>query len=385
MDGPRACRPDELDSMRQLQDTVFRPSGDLSMFDEFPTMFAPGNCERLRVIAEDGRIVSAINYVARTADILGNHVRIGSLGAVATYEDDRGRGYATVLLADTFATMRAEGLDVVLISGQRGLYERAGCAIAGCEHRFSLDGDAISRLPDPAGIAVSETTDAEIPDIVAAHEREPIRFVRSEYDWSGFLSICRLQVRGLEPPWGVKRCYTIRRGGRVMGHVILHYNRDRQNPGFGITEFSGPRRDVFAAVRAIGVDWHATIAIGALLPSDTEALAILDEAGVATPSQKLGGHRMAILHEDIIARYDAWLFGRVGEDATARMRIEHTDRGWNLVADGTRIVVGDDLAINEALFATGTAGLEGDPNAIRALESGIAPAVGHSGDELHLT
>lgn len=77
MEGPRACHPDELDNLRVLENTVFRSSNDSCMFREFPTLFHESNCDRLRVIVENGRPVSAIAYVARTAVIHGNTLRMG--------------------------------------------------------------------------------------------------------------------------------------------------------------------------------------------------------------------------------------------------------------------------------------------------------------------
>ncbi|HDS74168.1 MAG TPA: GNAT family N-acetyltransferase, partial [Firmicutes bacterium] len=118
--GPRALCLDEFKSLHRLQDTVFRPGPNTSMFDEFPTLFSPENRERLRVISVDGEIVSAICYQIRPAIIYGVTLAVASLGAVCTYESYRGHGFATQLLDDTFAAARKEGADVMLISGQRG-------------------------------------------------------------------------------------------------------------------------------------------------------------------------------------------------------------------------------------------------------------------------
>ena len=65
MDGPRACRPEELDSLKRVEDAVFRPGVGTSMFDEFPTLLCESNVEDIRVMVDDGEVVSAIAFQTR--------------------------------------------------------------------------------------------------------------------------------------------------------------------------------------------------------------------------------------------------------------------------------------------------------------------------------
>ena len=360
MDGPRACRPDELGSLRRLEDTVFRPSeGSLSMFDEFPTLFTPENCERLRVVADSGRIVSAITYVIRPVTIYGKVVRVASLGAVCTYDEYRGRGLATKLLADSFARMRAEKADIVFISGGRGLYLRAGCTPGGWEVTFGLDRAAAERLDAPSDLSVAEATNEDIPALIAIHQREPARYVRSPWDWAQFLSICRLRMPSLPAPWGVRRCWLVRQGGRCVGYIVVGFGRDANAPSAHVVECGGARRSVFAALRLTADRFGLGRIGGSVLPEDVESLGILASAGAETERRMLGGHTLSVLHDQVLDRFRPWLSERVGPEAGEEMRLECVEERWSLVLGDARIDTGGIDGLNSVLFGDAQGRLEG--------------------------
>ena len=354
MEGPRACRPDEFASLRQLADTVFRPNeGDLSMFDEFPTLFAPENSERLRVVSDSGRIVSAINYVVRPVTIYGNLVHVASLGGVCTYEECRGRGLATALLADSFVKMREESADVVLISGGRGLYLRAGCTPGGREVACRLDRAALGQLDAPGSAVLAEAADEHVPSLIAIHQREPARYVRSPWDWRQFLSICRLERAGTPAPFGVRRCWLITAGERAVGYVVVEFTRDVTAPSAHVVEYAGARRMVFAAVRLLAEKYDLRHATGSVLPEDVEALGILASVGADTKRRMLSGHTLSVLHDRVLDCFRPWLSERVGRSAAEQMRLECADGNWSLVRGDTRVPVGGVDRLNAVLFGDG--------------------------------
>jgi GNAT superfamily N-acetyltransferase len=369
MDGPRACREEELASLRILEDTVFRQGADsTSMFDEFPTLFTPGNCHRLRVMSDGDRVVSAVNYAVRSVSIYGNTLSVASLGGVATYEECRGRGFATTLLEDSFARMREEGVDVVLISGGRGMYLRAGCACGGAEIAFTLGEDAISRLDTPESLSVAEVADREIPAISAIHRHEPARYIRSEGDWRGFISVCRLVFPGVRSPLGAKRCYLVRRDGRPVAYIVMAFDREEAARRAHIVEYAGDRASVFAAARTIA-DRIGMVSIGgSCLPDDDEAEQVLAEAGATLERRQLGGHTFAVIDEGLMDAFRPWLLERLGPEAGAQIDLVHTDGSWSIAVGEAEISVGGPSQINSLLFGGSVSGLVGPPDAIGTLE-----------------
>ena len=321
------------------------------MFDEFPTLFTPANRERLRVISDGDQIVSTICYQIRPAIIYGTTLSVASLGAVCTYESYRGHGFATQLLDDSFAAARAEGADIMLISGQRGLYQRAGCAIAGHEHRYALTRAEIDSLADESDATVSLVDDSETEILAALQRTEPVRFVRSPEDWKAFTSLFRLVRPDMPEPLGVMRCWIIRVNGLPVAYVILKIYRSKENRNTAhIVEFAGARRHVFAGIAKIAKDYAVESVEGSVLPGDIDGQSTLSEVGVTTHVTTLGGHRFSIMHANILNRYRNWLIERVGISTAESLSIAEESGTWSLVAGRSRISVGNLERMNEVLF-----------------------------------
>lgn len=358
--GPRALSLDEFESLQRLQDTVFHFGPNRSMFDEFPTLFSPENRERLRVISDGDEIVSAICYQVRPAIIYGTTLSIASLGAVCTYENYRGHGFATQLLDDSFAAARAEGADVMFISGQRGLYQRAGCAIAGHEHRFTLTRAEIDSVSHDTDVAVSSIADSDTESLAAIQRTEPVRFVRSPEDWRAFATRFRLVRPDMPEPFGVTRCWIVRVNNIPVAYVILTVDRSKENRITAhIVEFAGARRYVFAGIAQIAKDFSVESVEGSLLPGDIDGHSVLAEMGVKTNITPLGGHRFSILHANILDRYRNWLVERVGSSTANTLSIQEESDTWWLVSDDARIAVGNLERMNEVLFGDAVHLLDG--------------------------
>lgn len=199
IEGPRAARKDELEAVVALSDSVFR-SGRGGMGREFPTLFCEENCENLRIFLDDGRPVSLIGFTVRDTFIMGASVRVCNVGSVCTDPKYRNQGLATRLLEDVVLKSLQEGVEVMLISGGRGLYRRMGCINAGIYHIYPIPrGTGLPDLP----VVVSEWREEDIPDMVRVHQSEPVRYLR---DAEEFLTLLEAKVLVNRPSdtWTVK-------------------------------------------------------------------------------------------------------------------------------------------------------------------------------------
>ena len=92
-------------------------------------------------------------------NLLGVIIDVGSLGSVCTHPDYRGRGLAGSLLAHVENELRAQGVDLLYVSGGRSLYLRGGLHVG----RANLD----VRCPEKSA-----------PGAGRAESRSPSRFER---------------------------------------------------------------------------------------------------------------------------------------------------------------------------------------------------------------
>ncbi len=176
LEGPRGARPEELDDLIRLLDSVFRPQAQ-SMACEHGCMYCSENAAFLRVMLSDGIPVSHVGLKLWEVFLLGVPLRLASVGGVCTHPDFRGKGLATVLLKDAEHLVRARGVDLVLVSGGRGLYTTNGYAPAGCYREFLLDAAVAARFAK-AEFQVRRYTSADLRWLAMLSEREPVRYHR---------------------------------------------------------------------------------------------------------------------------------------------------------------------------------------------------------------
>jgi len=279
---PRAPAPWEWPSLRDAINRIFRPAGgDLTA--ELPRLFHPANRGNLRVVvgggaagavdprgasigldgatrassprpgidgvatggdggwAEDedeAHILAHAAYLPRLAIVGGQRVRVGCIGAVFVVPGMRAQGIGTQVLESVLALARAES-ELVLVSGDRGLYRRQGLRPASPLVRFVPS-------PDSGAAARIRTRDATADDIdrlIAMHDALDVRFVRSAGDWRHWLA------GGLSMMGTPARCAVVMRGGAPVGYTVALTSAagDRR-----IIEFGGDREAVLDAAGARG-------------------------------------------------------------------------------------------------------------------------------------
>ena len=188
MEGPRSLKSGEMGSLVELLDLVFRKDSASSIAVDYPQFINEENLDRLRVIADGGKIVSHVGYVLRDVAIFGCTMTVGCIGAVASHPDCRGKGLATRVLHDAFECLRAEGADFVIISGDRGLYLRNGAALVGRYHKIKIEREELKEFDVPSIEIEEMKSEKQVPPAVRLYEREPVRFMRLLKDWHFFLA-----------------------------------------------------------------------------------------------------------------------------------------------------------------------------------------------------
>ncbi len=231
-DGLRGLRAEEFDSLRQLLETVFWPG----IVEKYPHCYNLGNAENLRVVVEDGRVISHVGAIQRNFTIFGCTVRVASLGGVATYPEHRAKGHATRLFEDNLRKFRADGVDFALVSGYRKMYHRFGCRYVGKDWRFTLSAQSAAALDEPALDLVAATPeDAAL--LAEIYRREPVRWLRPVADY-------RLAMAGYVMNRPAK-FFLVREGQAPRGYLILlRSRRDPSEPRGEIGEFAGERKAI---------------------------------------------------------------------------------------------------------------------------------------------
>ena len=308
-EGPRGTRPEEYQSLVQLLSTVFNPGLDAWL----PGMFNQDNLDNLRIIVADGKVVSHVGIASGYASLDGCKVGIGRIGCVATYEEYRGRGYASMLMQDAMTKMEAEGVDVMLVSGGRGLYRRINCADAGIQVIAHLQAGALA--PAPPEIELRPVKPDDVDFMVKAYSTKKAHFIRSREHMTTLLSGTAGTARR-------KNEVVILDDGKPAAYAIMGWRR-RNDGGFA-REQAGKPMALVDGLRAIMCEFgvsHLHISTGAW---DRGLLNELKRRKVEV-HRDYGGYTVKILNpQRFLDRVRPLIARKAGEGVAKRLKVEGT-------------------------------------------------------------
>ena len=150
LDGPRACRPDELPELLQLVNQVFRTNRGRppDIGDTYRHIYAVDNLELVRLIRIDGAIRASVGLFPfelaagpHTFDAFG-------LNCTTCHPDWRRRGLGALLMNDAVQLCEQRGLDLIhLDGGVPEWYRQLGYEQAGSRYLYHFDRGNIELLP----------------------------------------------------------------------------------------------------------------------------------------------------------------------------------------------------------------------------------------------
>ncbi len=358
MDGPRSLHSDEWEQLNTVVETVFRPG----MFEQYPQLFNAANRANLRVIAADGKVVSHVGMIERPASLLGCAIQVCCIGGVATLPDYRERGYASAAFADAVAKAQADGVDLMLISGGRGLYLRAGSRRVGQDQEFTVTPAAAPRLQaTTTGIRVAPVTAEHLPLLQDLYATEAVRFVRWREDWHMAFDCKYVMNRPTE-------FHLIYRGADPVAYLLIQHPR----PGTAeheprvVAEFAGDRAALACALGRLAAERDIALRVH-VLRADTVLASLLAGAAVPAEPAPFSGTLLVINFVQLMERMRPLLAERLGA-ATARQLSFHAATDHFTIAKGEESITlsgRGDLALY----------LFGSPNDDEAIAPAGSPAL----------
>jgi len=309
MEAPRAPHVDEFPSLRRLVNRVFMGAADTDMFACFPALFNEGNRENLLVCVDGEQVVSHVGMIRRHASLAGCTVSVGLIGAVATYAEYRGRGLAGRLFRLACDKAAQDGVDFLMISGDRPLYLAAGAAFVGADASAVVTPGAAQALADPS-IRIDSVTPADLDACRMAYDAKPARFLRPLDDWHAFLDT-RL-CEGHPADWDL-----VRRKDVPCGYIV---HRPSREPGTRrVVEWAGETTAVAAALTCLMERYEAARLEVHVQGADSVFYGLLRAAGVELRSKPASGTYLLLRFEALMARLRPWFEARLGLADAARL------------------------------------------------------------------
>ncbi len=105
MEGPRACKPEELNDVVGFINSIFRPDSDQSIDTDYPLIFNLNKLDYMRIIKIDGQVVAHVPVAPRNIITPTDKFTMGIISPTGTHSDHRHKGYGTLCLNDCVSIM----------------------------------------------------------------------------------------------------------------------------------------------------------------------------------------------------------------------------------------------------------------------------------------
>lgn len=134
----RLLQGNEWEKAILLSDLTFREREQSSMGIAFPQVFSPGLHQSYGMFVEK-ELVAFMGLVPAILRIGPAKINVYSLGSVCTARDHRGKGYASLIFEHVKQHVELSGASLLLVSGNRSLYEKNNCYSYGTFTQFTLN------------------------------------------------------------------------------------------------------------------------------------------------------------------------------------------------------------------------------------------------------
>ncbi len=283
MEGPRLVRRNEVPDLSNLLCEVFGFDGIYDKAAFTKGLLRPVQLRGGTVVVEDGRPVSYILNVVDEVSVYGCRFKVASIGGVGTDKAYRNRGYAGQVLAETIRATTAAGARVMIVSGNRSLYERNHCVPVGDLLAASISREQMPP-PDPS-LAVRRFSVEDWGALSPLSAAEPVRFVRP----SDFLAKCCCW-------WDVSRpeVWVVSGADGPLAYLSLlpPWRREEQSTR-SVGDYGGSRAAILGALSLICKTGGISSVSFRLPRQDRELSYLLSSQGFALkPTTFSGTHRI---------------------------------------------------------------------------------------------
>ena len=240
---------------------VFNPN----ITEKYPFLLGLQNLDHQVIALHENKVVGIISYTIDTLRLGLFSLKLASIGAVSTHPDFRNQGIATNLLSLAESKMKAEEVDMVVISGDLNLYKRFGA-----DHLSLLASFTLPKVR--SDLQLIEYREKEFDLYYELYQKQPFAYERSKQNFKRLIKavVC-------EDPWEQSYFYGILFNGQLRSYLVLN-TRPTHSHGL-IREFAGSAKAVTMVTGEL-MDRHHVKEIRLDLVHNDPEVAILKQLGL---------------------------------------------------------------------------------------------------------
>lgn len=218
MEGPRSPKEAELPHVMDFLNKSLRQEAEWSIAAEYPTAFAQSNIHNMRIISEEGQVLS--HAVLKPLIIKSPHLiyKVGALGSVVTNDTHRGQGLSTQVISNCLELAAEQSCDIAILwTDLFDFYRRMGFELAGSEFSFVIE-DTFT-VPDQK-LRFSMDSRVSPEAIFRLYSSHTVNSVRTIEETRKFLSIPQTKIYTAWESNGQLAAYAIEGKGVDLGGYI---------------------------------------------------------------------------------------------------------------------------------------------------------------------
>jgi len=303
----------------------------------------------LSIVLEDGQSISHVGIKEREAVICGCTTMIGCIGGVATKSDYREKGLATRLMKLAARKIDEDQGDIMLVSGDRGLYRRGGCVAAAPTYRLNVTRADAEKLDDPRARLVPYE-EKNLLSIISIYQKEPVRFHRTREEFRALL-----ERRTPAPFWTKTDIFTLHDDHEILGYIVTQGPRN-EGRGKGsvraIAEYAGDRKTVADSIKLLFAEYDMEKLLLLIPEHDRDFLRILRQSGIQGRKGNLSGHTFKIINfPRLMDRFAPYIRERVGKDRADSLRFAQEGDKFGITYKQERLEL-DGESLVKLIFGT---------------------------------
>jgi hypothetical protein len=247
------------------------------------------------------------------AVLQGCPIRVACIGGVCTLPEYRKQGLASACFDDALQKAHQDGVDIMIVSGDRNLYRMRGCVHVGGDLHFALMADALpADLEERAArVTVAVMTEADLPLVMESYRAEPVRFTRTPENYAHALQSVRVMDRPSD-------FLVVRERGEFRGYLIAPRPGVEAAPQ--VAEFAGDRHAIFGALPQV-LRWCGRNNLGfTVLRHDSLMRSLCEQAGLRGTPRTTPGTVTLVNFPQFMERMRPHFVERLGRRVASRLR-----------------------------------------------------------------
>ena len=218
MEGPRAPLQEEFSEVLDFLTSNLRQTQGWSLADEYPLALNPTNLANVRVIKEDGRILSGAVVKSSLVKSPAALLKVAGIGSVVTDPAFRNQGHSRTVLDSTLEIARSTACDVAILwTNLHDFYRKLGFELAGSEISLQIEKPFASAAQE---LRFSESNRVAPEAILRLYVQHTCGTIRSVEDVRKSLAIPNMRVYTAWDQNQQLQAYAIEgKGADLNGHI----------------------------------------------------------------------------------------------------------------------------------------------------------------------